>query len=78
MLKSNPVTTSIPIIFRTAKSLVSRIFYRVDKGRSRAVGGTELDLSIVKNAVQLHGGSIAVSNNPTGGLCFKIILNRDF
>ncbi|MDE5567774.1 MAG: hypothetical protein K2J12_04960 [Muribaculaceae bacterium] len=42
------------------------------------MGGTELDLSIVKNAVQLHGGSIAVSNNPTGGLCFKIILNRDF
>ncbi len=53
-------------------------FYRVDKGRYRAAGGTGLGLSIVKNAVQLHGGSITVSNNPTGGLCFKIILNRDF
>ncbi len=52
-------------------------FYRVDKGRSRAAGGTGLGLSIVKNAVQLHGGSITVSNNPHGGLCFKIILNRD-
>ncbi|WP_298074566.1 ATP-binding protein [uncultured Bacteroides sp.] len=52
-------------------------FYRVDKGRSRAAGGTGLGLSIVKNAVQLHRGSITVSNNPNGGLCFKIILNRD-
>ena len=52
-------------------------FYRVDKGRSRAAGGTGLGLSIVKNAVQLHGGSITVSNNPHGGLCFKIILNRN-
>lgn len=50
-------------------------FYRVDKGRSRAVGGTGLGLSIVKNAVQLHGGTISVSNNPLGGLCFKITLN---
>ena len=53
-------------------------FYRVDKGRSRAAGGTGLGLSIVKNAVQLHRGSITVSNNPNGGLCFKIILNRDW
>lgn len=51
-------------------------FYRVDKGRSRAAGGTGLGLSIVKNAVQLHGGSITVSNNLSGGLCFKITLNK--
>lgn len=63
-----------------AEEHLSRLFerfYRVDKGRSRAAGGTGLGLSIVKNAVQLHGGTITVSNNPTGGLCFKIILNRD-
>ena len=38
-------------------------FYRVDSGRARSTGGT-LGLSIVRNAVAVHGGNIrAVSNN---------------
>lgn len=52
-------------------------FYRIDKGRSRAVGGTGLGLSIVKNAVLLHNGSIAAVNQSTGGLMFKITLSRN-
>jgi len=43
-------------------------FYRVDKGRSRELGGTGLGLSIVKHVIQLHGGTIAANNLPTGGL----------
>ena len=49
-------------------------FYRIDKGRSRALGGTGLGLSIVRNAVAIHGGSISVSNRRTGGLEFRISL----
>ena len=51
-------------------------FYRVDKGRSRSLGGTGLGLSIVKNAVLWHGGTISVSNNPDGGLCFVFNLPK--
>lgn len=51
-------------------------FYRIDKGRSRAVGGTGLGLAIVKNAVMLHDGSISVENIKSGGLSFRIILSR--
>ena len=33
-------------------------FYRVDKGRSRSLGGTGIGLSIVKHAVDRNGGLI--------------------
>lgn len=51
-------------------------FYRVDKGRSRQKGGTGLGLAIVKHAVQIHGGTISVSNRPEGGLRFVFTLKR--
>ena len=51
-------------------------FYRVDKGRSRQMGGTGLGLAIVKHAVQFHGGNIAVTNRPNGGLRFEFSLKN--
>lgn len=49
-------------------------FYRVDTGRSRAMGGTGLGLSIVKHLVQLYGGSIQLNSNPDEGSLFTIKL----
>lgn len=47
-------------------------FYRVDKARSRASGGSGLGLSIVKDAVELHGGTVRVVQIPGGGSRFTV------
>jgi signal transduction histidine kinase len=50
-------------------------FYRVEAGRSRKSGGSGLGLSIVKNSVLLHNGSITVCNKKEGGLQFDFSLS---
>ena len=51
-------------------------FYRIDEGRARDVGGSGLGLSIVKNAIKFHGGSVSVINRLEGGLQFFFSLRR--
>ena len=49
-------------------------FYRVDKSRSRAPGGTGIGLAIVKHLIELLGGSITAGNRPEGGAVFTVTL----
>ncbi|MDR1672815.1 MAG: hypothetical protein LBS09_05060 [Bacteroidales bacterium] len=51
-------------------------FYRVNEGRTRDTGGSGLGLSIVKNAVAFHKGTISVKNQSTGGLEFLFQLPK--
>jgi two-component system phosphate regulon sensor histidine kinase PhoR len=49
-------------------------FYRVDKSRSRELGGAGLGLSIAQWAVTAHGGQIAVDSTHGEGSTFRISL----
>jgi two-component system phosphate regulon sensor histidine kinase PhoR len=49
-------------------------FYRVDKGRSRAVGGTGLGLAIVKHIVNRHRGQLRIESEEGRGSVFQIWL----
>jgi two-component system sensor histidine kinase VicK len=51
-------------------------FYRVDKARSREAGGSGLGLSIVRDAVLAHGGSITVGPNKPQGSRFIVRFPR--
>ena len=56
---------------------VTRIFdrfYRVDRARSREMGGSGLGLSIVYWIVKIHGGSISVTSKLQQGSEFAVLL----
>ena len=52
-------------------------FYRVDKARSRAAGGTGLGLSLIRHAVERHGGRISVQSVLGEGSDFTVTLPVD-
>jgi heavy metal sensor kinase len=49
-------------------------FYRVDRSRSREMGGTGLGLSLVSSAAQAHGGRVEVKSAEGRGSTFTIVL----
>lgn len=49
-------------------------FFRVDKSRSRELGGVGLGLALAREIVRVHDGSIAVRSNPSGGTVFDVML----
>jgi two-component system sensor histidine kinase BaeS len=66
-------TPSVP------KESLTKIFdrlYRVDKSRSRLVGGSGLGLSICKNIVDAHQGSISAQHSSIGGLKITVLLPK--
>ena len=56
------------------KERVFEPFFRVDKSRSRELGGVGLGLALVREIVRVHDGSITVKANPSGGTIFEVVL----
>ena len=51
-------------------------FFRVDKSRSRELGGVGLGLALAREIVRVHEGSITVRPNPSGGTIFDVTFTR--
>ena len=68
--------TGIGIAEENALNRLFERFYRINEGRTRDTGGSGLGLSIVKNAVAFHKGSITVKNRKEGGLEFLFEILR--
>lgn len=47
-------------------------FFRVDKSRSRELGGVGLGLALVHEIVRVHDGSICIKSGKTGGTIFEV------
>ena len=57
------------------KELMERVFepfFRVDKSRSRELGGVGLGLALVREIVRVHDGSICIKSGKTGGTIFEV------
>ncbi|TVY02385.1 two-component sensor histidine kinase [Cohnella terricola] len=49
-------------------------FYKEDKARNRANGGSGLGLSIVKKIVEMHGGEVFAANRSSSGAAFTVVM----
>lgn len=55
------------------KERIFEPFFRLDKSRSRELGGMGLGLALVREIVRVHNGSILVKNNANSGTTFEVI-----
>jgi len=68
------VTDQGPGIPRHHLPRLTERFYRVDAGRSRAVGGTGLGLAIVKHIVSRHRGQLVIESDEGVGTSVRVWL----
>lgn len=74
MVRLSVEDTGIGIAAEHLPHLFTR-FYRVDKSRSRAGGGSGIGLTIARHLVEAHGGQItAASDGPGHGTAFSFVL----
>jgi len=65
---------SAPGVPREAMDRLFERLYRVESSRNRSLGGAGLGLSICKNIVEAHGGTIGAHESPLGGVWIKVAL----
>ncbi len=66
-----------PGVPEAAMATVFEPFQRLEESRNRGTGGTGLGLTIARQAVEAHGGTISLANRPGGGLVATVRLPRE-
>lgn len=59
------------------KKQIFEPFYRVDKSRSREMGGAGLGLALTDSIIKKHNGTIVITDNEYGGSCFTVTLPKE-
>ena len=59
------------------KKQIFEPFYRVDKSRSREMGGAGLGLALVDKIIKKHSGTIKLTDDENGGSCFTVTLPKE-
>ena len=68
------ITDTGPGIPADCRDSVFQPFFRVDKSRSREMGGVGLGLALVREIAVLHGGSVTVESSSENGTTFSVTL----
>ncbi len=82
-LRDSPAAVAVsveddgPGIPEAAMATVFEPFQRLEASRNRGTGGSGLGLTIARQAVEGHGGTIALANRPGGGLLVTVQLPRE-
>ncbi len=63
-----------PGIAEEYRDSIFQPFFRVDKSRSRAMGGVGLGLALVQEIVRLHGGTVRVEQSADTGTTILVTL----
>ena len=64
-------------IDETFREQIFEPFFRVDKSRSRELGGVGLGLALVREIVRVHDGKIEVRGNEQGGTTFEVRMGME-
>lgn len=73
IIRVNDTGPGIPDCYRDS---VFQPFFRIDKSRSRSLGGVGLGLSLVWEIANLHGGSVKVENTGEGGTTVALAIPK--
>ena len=68
------ITDTGPGIPADCRESIFQPFFRVDKSRSREMGGVGLGLALVREIAVLHGGSVTVESSSENGTTFSVTL----
>ena len=74
VLRVSDTGMGIPPEYRDS---VFQPFFRIDKSRSRKMGGVGLGLALVREIAVLHGGSVAVESSSDCGTTFGVTLPKE-